>query len=113
MSSFLDRWLSSSSTTHNSGLKNINTGSNYAKPAYRSSHGQNNEYYAVHNTSGTTPNLKNVPWSYYLNKKQSGSVGFDESGPLYGHGNGQEVARDFDNSSRRSSVSSKSSNSEY
>lgn len=69
MSSFLDRWLYRSPTTHNGGNKLQNTGSKYNRDTTLTSSGQYTNYYtpADGNERGekTTPNLRNVPWAYY------------------------------------------------
>lgn len=71
MSSFLDRWLYRSQTTHNGGNKLQNTGSKYNRDTTLTSSGQYTNYYTPvnENPEKTTPNLRNVPWAYYRDNK--------------------------------------------
>lgn len=74
MSSFIDRWLySRRNSLHNESTRNANTGAQYTRTRTLSTtpHGAPTTYLAGQ-TSGevkTTPNLRNVPWSYY-NKEE-------------------------------------------
>jgi hypothetical protein len=86
MSSFLDRWLYRDTSSHNMGLKNGNTGSAYTRtsslgsqPYYPEDDKKSPQSYShMHapQLEKTTPNLRNVPWSYYaeLESQRRGSA---------------------------------------
>lgn len=84
MSSFLDRWMyRDSSHSHNMGLKNGNTGSTYTKTGSLPTH-EHSVIQTYTDANGeiiekTTPNLKNVPWSYYAEMKKTSRRGSDVS----------------------------------
>lgn len=79
MSSFLDRWIYRDNRyTHNMGTMNGNTGSKYTQTSSLASHDMFTPNYTAGNPASsekTTPNLRNVPWSYYteLNTSRRGS----------------------------------------
>lgn len=83
MSSFLDRWIyRDNQHSHNTGLKNGNTGSSYTKTTNMSSKEQIDPQYGLNiQNENTTPNLQNVPWSYYrgINTSRRGSDASDMS----------------------------------
>lgn len=69
MSSFIDRWLYDRGNNSNSGTNMLNTGS-YNSAAESVTPQEKFKNYVPKKLSGTTPNLTNIPYSYYAENRE-------------------------------------------